>query len=373
MSKHMYLASPHLCGKEREYVTDAFDTNWVAPLGPHVNNFEKEIAAYVSSNAAVALSSGTAGIHLALIALGVGKGDVVFCSSLTFAASCNPILYQGAEPIFIDSEPGSWNMSSIALEKAFREYTPKVVIVVNLYGQSADMDSIKAICDAHNVPIIEDACESLGATYKGKMSGTFGRFGIYSFNGNKIITTSGGGMVVSDDEMAINKMRFWATQARDNARYYQHSELGFNYRMSNICAGIGRGQLTVIEERIAQKKAIYNRYKEGFEGIEDIEMAPICEFGEPNYWLSTMTINPLSKVSPLDIMDALDKEDIESRPIWKPMQLQPVYCKYPFYNHYDDGISLSEDVFNRGVCLPSDTKMTNEDIDRVIGIIRGLW
>jgi len=373
MSKHMYLASPHLCGKEREFVTDAFDTNWVAPLGPHVNSFEKEIAEYVGSNSAVALSSGTAGIHLALIALGVGKGDVVFCSSLTFAASCNPIIYQDAIPVFIDSEPGSLNMSPVALEKAFSEHKPKVVIVVNLYGQSADMDSIKAICDMHNVPIIEDAAESLGATYKGKKSGTFGRFGIYSFNGNKIITTSGGGMVVSDDEVAINKMRFWATQARDNARYYQHSELGFNYRMSNICAGIGRGQLTVIEERIAQKKAIYTRYKEAFKDIEEIEMAPVCDYGEPNYWLSTMTILPSSKVTPLDIMIALEKDDIESRPIWKPMHLQPVYMKYPFYNHYDDGISVADDVFNRGVCLPSDTKMSNEDIDRVIGIVRGLW
>lgn len=373
MSKHMYLASPHLCGKEREFVADAFDTNWVAPLGPHVNNFEKEIAAYVGSNSAVALSSGTAAIHLALIALGVGKGDIVFCSSLTFAASCNPIIYQNASPVFIDSEPESFNMSPAALEKAFRENKPKAVIVVNLYGQSADMDRIKAICDMHNVPIIEDAAESLGAAYKGRKSGTFGRFGVYSFNGNKIITTSGGGMVVSDDEVAINKMRFWATQARDSARHYQHSELGFNYRMSNICAGIGRGQLTAIEERIAQKKAIYNRYKEAFADIEDLQMAPICDYGEPNYWLSTMTILPSSKVTPLDIMVDLEKEDIESRPIWKPMHLQPVYKKYPFYNHYDDGISVAEDVFNRGVCLPSDTKMSNEDIDRVIEIVRGLW
>lgn len=373
MSKHMYLASPHLCGKEREFVADAFDTNWVAPLGPHVNNFEKEIAAYVGSNSAVALSSGTAGIHLALIALGVGKGDVVFCSSLTFAASCNPIIYQNAAPVFIDSKPESLNMSPEALEKAFRENKPKAVIVVNLYGQSADMDRIKQICDMHNVPIIEDAAESLGTTYKGRKSGTFGRFGIYSFNGNKIITTSGGGMVVSEDEVAINKMRFWATQARDSARHYQHSELGFNYRMSNICAGIGRGQLTVIEERIAQKKAIYNRYKEAFADIEDIQMAPVCEYGEPNYWLSTMTIAPSSKVTPLDIMVTLEKEDIESRPIWKPMHLQPVYKKYPFYNHYDEGISVAEDVFNRGVCLPSDTKMVNGDMDRVIEIIRGLW
>lgn len=373
MGKRIYLASPHMCGKEKEYVEEAFETNWIAPLGPNVNAFEKEIAKYVGTSSAAALSSGTAAMHLALIALGVGEGDVVFCSSLTFAASCNPIIYQNATPVFIDSEPENINMSPIALEKAFEKYTPKAVIVVNLYGQSADMDKIKAICDSHNVPIIEDAAESLGATYKGKMSGTFGEFGVYSFNGNKIITTSGGGMLVSNDDEAIKKVRFWATQARDQARYYQHSELGYNYRMSNVCAGIGRGQLTVLEERIAQKKAIYNRYKEAFADIEEIQMAPICDYGEPNYWLSVMTIDSSSKVKPLDVMIALEEDNIESRPIWKPMHLQPYYEKYPFYNHNNDGISVAEDIFNRGVCLPSDTKMTDEDMDRVIGIVKGLW
>lgn len=373
MGKRIYLASPHMCGKEKEYVEEAFETNWIAPLGPNVNAFEKEIAKYVGTSSAAALSSGTAAMHLALIALGVGEGDVVFCSSLTFAASCNPIIYQNATPVFIDSEPENINMSPIALEKAFEKYTPKAVIVVNLYGQSADMDKIKAICNSHNVPIIEDAAESLGATYKGKMSGTFGEFGVYSFNGNKIITTSGGGMLVSNDDEAIKKVRFWATQARDQARYYQHSELGYNYRMSNVCAGIGRGQLTVLEERIAQKKAIYNRYKEAFADIEEIQMAPICDYGEPNYWLSVMTIDSSSKVKPLDVMIALEEDNIESRPIWKPMHLQPYYEKYPFYNHNNDGISVAEDIFNRGVCLPSDTKMTDEDMDRVIGIVKGLW
>jgi dTDP-4-amino-4,6-dideoxygalactose transaminase len=370
MNKRIYLASPHMCGKEQEYVNEAFETNWIAPLGPHVNAFEKEIANYVGVKSAAALSSGTAGIHLALISLGIGEGDVVFCSSLTFSASCNPIIYQKATPVFIDSEPDSFNMSPIALEKAFKEHKPKAVIVVHLYGQSANMDKIKEICERHNVPIIEDAAESLGATYKGKMTGTFGKFGIYSFNGNKIITTSGGGMVVSDDEEAIEKIRFWATQARDPARHYQHSELGFNYRMSNVCAGIGRGQLTVLEKRIEQKKAIYNRYKEAFADIDEIEMMHICDFGKPNYWLSVITLKEDSKVKPLDIMVALEEENIESRPVWKPMHLQPFYKDYPFYNHNDKGISISEDIFNRGICLPSDTKMTDEDVDRIIDIIR---
>ena len=373
MNKRIYLSSPHMCGKEQEYIDEAFKTNWIAPLGPHVNAFEEEIANYVNVKSAVALSSGTAAIHMALISLGVNEGDTVFCSSLTFAASCNPIIYQKAKPVFIDSEPDSFNMSPIALEKAFEQHKPKAVIVVDLYGQSADMDKIKEICDKRNVPIIEDAAEALGTTYKGKMAGTFGKFGIYSFNGNKIITTSGGGMVVSDDEEAIKKIRFWATQARDPARHYQHSELGFNYRMSNVCAAIGRGQLTVLEKRIDQKKSIYNKYKEAFADIEEIEMMPICGYGKPNYWLSVITIKENSKVKPLDIMIALERENIESRTVWKPMHLQPFYKDYPFYNHKDEGISISEDIFNRGVCLPSDTKMTYEDMNRVIEIIRKLF
>lgn len=372
MEEKIFLASPHMSdeGYERKYVEEAFDTNWIAPLGPHVNEFEKELAEYVGIHSAAALSSGTAAIHLALKALGAGDGDFIFCTSLTFAASCNPIMYQNAIPVFIDSEPESFNMSPVALEKAFQEYTPKAVIVVNLYGQSADMDKIKAICDIHNVPIIEDAAESLGTTYKGKMSGTLGKFGIYSFNGNKIITTSGGGMLVSEDDKAIQKARFWATQARDQARHYQHTELGFNYRMSNICAGIGRGQLKVINERIEQKKAIYDRYKEAFTDIEAIQMAPICEYGRPNYWLSVATIDSDCDITPVDIMVELEKNNIESRPIWKPMHLQPYYKVYPFYSHKDDGISVSEDIFNRGFCLPSDTKMTNKDIERVINIVK---
>lgn len=378
-NKRIYLASPHMGGLEEVFVKEAFDTNWIAPLGANVDGFEKELSEYVGSKTGAALASGTAAIHMALKAVGVEKGDKVFCSSLTFAASCNPIIYEGGIPIFIDSEPESHNMSPVALEKAFKVYEekgeiPKAVIVVNLYGQSADMDKIIEICKKYNTPIIEDAAESLGATYKGKHSGTFGDYGIYSFNGNKIITTSGGGMLVSNNEEGIAKVRFWSTQARDKARHYEHTELGYNYRMSNIVAGIGRGQLRVLEDRIAKKKEIFETYKEAFKDIEDIEMMPVCEYGEPNYWLTTITLNENSKVKPLDIILALEKENIESRPIWKPMHIQPYYKEYDFYSHNDEEeMSVSEDIFNRGVCLPSDTKMTDKEQERVIEIIKSLF
>lgn len=356
-----------------QYIQEAFDTNWIAPLGPNVDSFEKELSHYVGTDNAAALSSGTAAIHLALKSLDVGQGDFVFCSSLTFSASANPIIYQNATPIFIDSEPNSWNMSPVALEKAFQKFIPKAVVVVHLYGQSADMDKIMEICNKYNVPLIEDSAESLGTTYKGKYSGTIGRFGIYSFNGNKIITTSGGGMLVSEDGEAIKKVRFWATQSRDIAPHYQHSELGFNYRMSNILAGIGRGQLKVLKQRIFKKKEIFLTYKKAFENLPDIKMMPICNYGEPNYWLSSFTLTENSKITPFDIMAELEKENIESRPIWKPMHLQPFFEGYDFFSHNEDGISVSEDIFNRGICLPSDTKMTQEDQERVIQTIYRLF
>ena len=338
VNKRIFLSSPHMGGLEQQFVKEAFDTNWVAPLGKNVDEFEREIADYVGAKSAAALTSGTAAIHLSLKALGIKKGDRVFCTSLTFAASCNPIMYEYGEPVFIDSERESWNMSPEALERAFEEAKqdgkmPIAVIVVHLYGQSADMDKIIDICNRYNTPIIEDAAESLGATYKGKQTGTFGEFGIFSFNGNKIITSSGGGMLVSNNEEMIQKTRFWATQARDNARHYQHTELGYNYRMSNIVAGIGRGQVRVLEDRIAKKKYIYERYLEAFKDIKDIEMMPICDYGNPNYWLSCMAINKESNVKPLDIMVALERENIESRPIWKPMHMQPYYEKYKFFKH----------------------------------------
>lgn len=376
MKERIYLASPHMSeqGYEQQYVKEAFETNWVAPLGPNVMNFEKELAQYVGVKSASALSSGTAAIHLGLKALGVTRGDVVFCSTLTFSASCNPILYLGATPVFIDSDATTWNMCPKALELAFEEAEknsklPKAVVVVNLYGQSADMDPILELCQKYNVPILEDAAESLGATYKGKMSGTIGDIGIYSFNGNKIITTSGGGMMVSNNEEYTKKATFWATQSREAERHYEHKEIGYNYRMSNVVAGIGRGQLKVLNERIAKKKEIYETYKEAFKDIEDIEMMNICNFGESNYWLSVMTLKETSKVKPLDIMLALEKENIESRPVWKPMHLQPVFKQYPFFTA-NEGISVSEDYFNRGVCLPSDTKMTDEQQRRIINIIK---
>ena len=378
-NKRIYLASPHIGILERVFVKEAFDTNWVAPLGSNVNNFEKEIAEYVGIKYASALSSGTSAIHLAIKLLGIKPGDIVFCSSLTFAASCNPIIYEGAEPVFIDSEYESLNMSPVALRKAFEVYSakgklPKAVIVVHLYGQSANMDEIMAICNSYNVPVIEDAAESLGATYKGKQTGTIGKYGIYSFNGNKIITTSGGGMLVSNDEEGIKKSKFWATQARDNKRYYHHTELGYNYRMSNIVAGIGRGQLRVLDERIAKKKYIYEKYKEAFSDIEGIEMSNICEYGNPNYWLSIGILSTGSKIKPLDIILALEKENIESRHIWRPMNMQLFYEKYDFFKADDnEGISVGEDIFNRGICLPSDTKMSDEEINRVIRIVKGLF
>lgn len=374
MEKRIFLASPHMSeeGYEKEYIKEAFDTNWIAPLGENVNKFEEELANYVGVKCGAALSAGTAAIHMALKALDVKEGDIVFCSSLTFSATANPIIYQNATPVFIDCDRETWNMDPEALKKAFEKYpNPKAVVIVHLYGTPAKMDEIMAICNKHNVPLVEDAAESLGATYKGKQTGTFGKFGIFSFNGNKIITTSGGGMLVSDDEERIQKVRFWATQSRDKARYYQHSEIGYNYRMSNIVAGIGRGQLKVLNDRLAKKKEIYETYKDAFKDIPEIEMKPVPIDTKPNYWLSTMLLKEGSKVTPLNVMEALDKENIESRPIWKPMHMQPVFEKYDFIKVEDKPVS--EDIFARGVCLPSDTKMTKEEQQEVIRIIKELF
>lgn len=374
MEKRIFLASPHMSeeGYEKEYIKEAFDTNWIAPLGENVNKFEEELANYVGAKYGAALSAGTAAIHMALKALDVKEGDIVFCSSLTFSATANPIIYQNATPVFIDCDRETWNMDPEALKKAFEKYpNPKAVVIVHLYGTPAKMDEIMAICNEHNVPLVEDAAESLGATYKGKQTGTFGKYGIFSFNGNKIITTSGGGMLVSDDEERIQKVRFWATQSRDKARYYQHSEIGYNYRMSNIVAGIGRGQLKVLNDRLAKKKEIYETYKDAFKDIPEIEMKPVPIDTKPNYWLSTMLLKEGSKVTPLNVMEALDKENIESRPIWKPMHMQPVFEKYDFIKVEDKPVS--EDIFTRGVCLPSDTKMTKEEQQEVIRIIKELF
>ena len=369
MADKIHLSSPHMSaeGYEMQYIQEAFDTNWIAPLGQNVNEFEKELAAKVGSKAAAALSSGTAAIHLALKAAGVGKGDIVFCQSLTFSATANPIIYQNAVPVFIDSDYETWNMCPKALEKAFEKYPDvKAVLVVHLYGLAADMDQIMQICNKHNVTVIEDAAESLGAYYQGKHTGTIGEYGIFSFNGNKIITTSGGGMLVADNKERIAKARFWATQSRDPARHYQHSELGFNYRMSNVLAGIGRGQLKVLDQRVEKKKYIFEYYKRELGGLEGVQFMPINKWNEPNYWLSCMTLS--GPVRPLDIMEALEAENIESRPIWKPMHMQPFFAEYDFI-----GEGVSEKLFENGVCLPSDTKMTDEDLERIVGIIKGLW
>jgi dTDP-4-amino-4,6-dideoxygalactose transaminase len=367
--KKIWLASPHMSdeGYEMQYVQEAFDSNWVAPLGPNVNEFEKELATKVGAKHAAALTSGTAAIHLALKAVGVGDGDIVICPSLTFSATANPIIYQNAVPVFIDSNYETWNMDPAALEEALKKYGKKVkaVLVVHLYGLAADMDRIMPICKKYNVPVIEDAAESLGTYYKGKHTGTFGRFGIFSFNGNKIITTSGGGMLVSDDKEKIKKVRFWSTQSRDAARHYQHSELGFNYRMSNVVAGIGRGQLKVLDQRVARKKYIFEFYKKELNNIEGVEFMPVNTWNEPNYWLSVILLN--GKIRPLDIMEALEAENIESRPVWKPMHMQPFFAKYDYI-----GNNVSKDLFENGVCLPSDTKMTDSDLERICLIIKRL-
>ncbi len=375
--KKIYLSSPTMHGEEQEFIKEAFDTNWVAPLGPNVNAFEKEIADYVGISHASALSAGTAAIHLALKVLGISQGDLVFVPTLTFSATCNPVVYEKAVPVFIDSEKDTWNMDPDALRRAFEKYpNVKAVIVVHLYGTPAKLYEIMEICREHNVPLIEDAAESLGSTYKGKHTGTFGDIGIYSFNGNKIITTSGGGMMVSEKEEFTKKATFLATQARDPARHYQHSNIGYNYRMSNIVAGVGRGQLLHLEEHKDRKKAIYRQYKEAFADIPEITLNPLNEDGDANCWLTCMTISPACGVTPNQIMDALDEWNIESRPIWKPMHLQPVFAKYDFIaaegNGCKEGVreSAAEDIFNRGLCLPSDIKNTPEDMELIIKIIR---
>ena len=372
--KRIYLSSPTMHGEEQKFVQEAFDTNWVAPLGPNVNELEKEVAAYAGCKTAAALSAGTAAIHLALKLTDVKEGDIVFVSDLTFSATCNPICYEKAIPVFIDSEPDTWNMDPEALKKAFEKYpNPKAVVCVHLYGTPAKIDELMAICEEHKVPFIEDAAESMSATYKGKQTGTFGKFGIFSFNGNKIITSSGGGMLVSDDEELIARARFLSTQARDAARHYQHSNIGYNYRMSNIVAGIARGQMLHLEEHKAMKKKIYEQYKAAFADIEEITMNPMNPDGDANCWLSCMTIAKGCSVTPNQIMDALEAENMESRPIWKPMHLQPVFEKYDFISAVDEEVSVGEDIFNRGLCLPSDIKNTEEDMQNIISIVRGCF
>ena len=370
----IYLSSPHMSGNEQKYIKDAFDSNWIAPLGPNVDEFERELASFVGVKGGAAVSSGTAAIHLALRLLDVQKGDTVFCSSFTFVASANPIVYLGAESVFIDSEPETWNMSPQALAHALYDANkagklPKAVILVHLYGQSAKLDEILSLCNQYDVPIIEDAAESLGSTYKGKASGTFGRFGVYSFNGNKIITTSGGGMLVSDDAEALVKAKFLATQAKDPAPHYEHSEIGYNYRMSNILAGVGRGQLEVLEDRVRARRRIFNRYYEGLSHIPGFYFMPELENTRSNRWLTTMMIDEVeSGISIEKIVTTLAEENIEARPTWKPLHMQPLFKESKYYSHQKDN-DVSARLFEKGICLPSGSNMRDEDQWRVIQAI----
>ncbi|MBE5099055.1 aminotransferase class I/II-fold pyridoxal phosphate-dependent enzyme [Bacillus aryabhattai] len=371
----IYLSPPHMNGDEQRYIQEAFESNWIAPLGPNVDGFEKEIASYVGVSEAVAVSSGTAAIHLALSLLGVTKGDTVFCSTLTFIASANPIIYQGAEPIFIDSEPETWNMSPQALARALQDASiegalPKAVIVVNLYGQSAKMDEILSLCNQYNVPVIEDAAESLGSTYKGKASGTFGKFGVYSFNGNKIITTSGGGMLVSNDVAALQQARFLATQARDSAPHYQHSQLGYNYRMSNILAGVGRAQLQVLETRVEARRQIFKHYYQELAGLTGITFMPELSNTKTNRWLTVLTINEKEAgISAAQLVQAFTKQNIEARPVWKPLHMQPLFQGVRYYPHSEND-DVAQLLFQTGICLPSGSNMTEDDQNRVIQCLK---
>jgi dTDP-4-amino-4,6-dideoxygalactose transaminase len=371
MNKKIWLSSPHMGGEEINFVNEAFDTNWIAPLGPNVDGFERDLSSYTGSKHTAALSSGTAAIHLALILLNVSAGDEVICQSFTFSASANPILYQCAVPIFIDSESDTWNMDPVKLEEAIKDRIakgkkPKAIIYVHLYGMPAKIQEIKSIAEKYEIPLIEDAAEALGSRYFDKHVGTFGDIGILSFNGNKIITTSGGGAMISDNEEYIKKARFLATQARDNAPHYQHSHIGFNYRMSNICAGIGRGQMKVIDERVTQRRNNFLFYKNEFSKVEGIAFVEEPKGHFSNRWLTTIIIDPQKTggITREALRLSLENENIESRPLWKPMHLQPIFSSALFY-----GTDISEKLFDDGLCLPSGSNLLSEELDRIASII----
>lgn len=397
----VWLSSPTMHGDELKYVTEAYETNWMSTVGANINEVEKQMCEKVGCKYAVALSAGTAALHLAVKLAGVKPGDKVFCSDMTFDATVNPVAYEGGVPVFIDTEYDTWNMDPVALEKAFEIYPDvKVVVVAHLYGTPGKIDEIKSICDKHGAIIVEDAAESLGAAYKDRQTGTFGKYNCISFNGNKIITGSSGGMLLTDSEWAANKARKWSTQSRENAPWYQHEELGYNYRMSNVIAGVIRGQIPYLEEHIAQKKAIYMRYKEAFKDLP-VKMNPYDEENsEPNFWLSCMIIDESAmckqvrseqdycyvsengKTCPQEILDKLAKVNAEGRPIWKPMHMQPIYRMNGFVTKYGNGraqtnayiqggaTDIGMDIFSRGLCLPSDNKMTPEQQDRIIKVIK---
>ena len=370
--KKIWLSLAHMSGEEQKYIQEAFDTNWVVPLGPNVNAFEESLANYLAQDKkVVALVSGTSAIHLALIQLGVGVGDEVICQSFTFAASANPIKYVGATPVFVDSEKETWNMSPVFLEQAIKDRIavtgkkPKAIIPVHLYGMPADLGAIIEIANRYNIPVIEDAAEALGSTYKGQKCGTFGEFACLSFNGNKIITTSGGGALVCSTTEQAQKTMFYATQARDNAPHYQHSEIGYNYRLSNICAGIGRGQLTVLDSHIARRREIHSIYSENLSKLSGVSLLenPSEDYNS-NYWLTCVQIDSdKTGFSREDLRLAMENANIETRPLWKPMHLQPVFADSPFY-----GEGVSEYLFENGLCLPSGSILSDEDVHRVINV-----
>lgn len=402
--KKVYLSSPTMHGDELKYMTEAYETNWMSTVGANINEVERIVCEKVGCRYAVALSAGTAALHMAVKLAGVRPGDRVFCSDMTFSATVNPVVYEGGVPVFIDTERDTWNMDPAALEKAFELYPDvKVVVAAHLYGTPGKIDELKAVCARHGAVIIEDAAESLGASYKGRQTGTFGTYNCISFNGNKIITGSAGGMLLTDDLESANKVRKWSTQARENAAWYQHEELGYNYRMSNVIAGVVRGQFPYLEEHIAQKKAIYERYKEGFKGLP-VSMNPYdAENSEPNFWLSCMIIDKdamcrqvrgetdalyiheSGKSCPTEILEAIAAINAEGRPIWKPMHMQPIYRMNGFVTRNGNGRARTNayiagefedvgmDIFNRGLCLPSDNKMTTEQQDAIIEVIRGCF
>ena len=374
--KRILLSSPTMHGEEMTFVQEAFDKNWIAPLGFNCDSFETELASYLTKETgedlyALALSSGTAALHLAYKLAGVKRGDIVFCSDMTFAATVNPISYEGGVQVFIDSEEDTWNMSPRALEKAFEKYPQtKVVALAHLYGTPAKMDEISEVCNRYGAILVEDAAESLSATYKGRQTGTFGTYGIVSFNGNKIITTSGGGMLVAKDKSAREKAFFWATQAREKAAWYQHEEIGYNYRMSNVVAGIGRGQLLHLDEHREKKEKIYRRYQEGLKDLP-LTMNPYLPCTKPNFWLSCALINDDCPVLAMDVLSKLDEANIEGRPIWKPMHMQPVFANHDFISV--EKKSVGERIFEKGFCLPSDIKMTVEEQEFVIETIKSCF
>ncbi len=400
----IWLSTPTMHGEEMKYIQQAYDTNWMSTIGENINSIEQQFCEKLGCRYAVALSCGTAALHMAVKLAGVKPGDFVFCSDMTFAATLNSVVYEGATPVFIDTEYDTWNMDPVALEKAFEIYPDvKVVVLVNLYGTPAKMDELRAVCERHGAIIVEDAAESLGATYQGRQTGTFGAYNVISFNGNKIITGSSGGMLLTDDLDAANKVRKWSTQSRENAPWYQHEEIGYNYRMSNVIAGVVRGQIPYLEEHIAQKKAIYMRYKEAFADLP-VKMNPYePEICEPNFWLSCLIIDEAAmckqvrsdheacyisepgKSCPTEILEKLAADNAEGRPIWKPMHMQPMYRMNPFITRNGNGRArtnayiageapdVGADIFARGLCLPSDNKMTLEEQERVIAIVRGCF